>query len=76
MATVTGWTWDYIEDSLTLPRYYALADYWQEHPPTHLLVAAFMGYEATPKKPACGPDNPGSLADLISSFQAIGGIVG
>ena len=41
--TVTGWTWDYIEDNLTLPRVYALMNYWGKHPPLHVMVAAYLG---------------------------------
>jgi hypothetical protein len=39
----TGWTWDYVEDTLTAPRMIALYEYWNKHPPVHKLVAAYMG---------------------------------
>lgn len=41
----TGWTWDYIDDNMTIPRYLALAKYWKEWPPIHKLVAAYLGYK-------------------------------
>jgi hypothetical protein len=38
---------------LTLPRFKALADHWRRHPPTHRLLAAWLGVEAESKaKPA------------------------
>lgn len=32
----------------------AYRKYWQEHPPTHRLVAAFVGYEGSEKKEDVG----------------------
>ena len=49
IAACTGWTWCYIEAELDLPRLVALNAYWKHHPPTHLLLAAFMGVEPPPK---------------------------
>lgn len=34
---------------MTLPRLSALAAYWQEHPPTHIIAAAMAGVKAKPK---------------------------
>lgn len=42
IATATGWTWDTI-DNLSLPQVEELYAYWAKHPPTHILVAAYMG---------------------------------
>jgi hypothetical protein len=33
-----------------LPQVEALSKYWRKHPPVHLLVAAFVGYQA-PEEP-------------------------
>lgn len=30
---------------MTLPRMAALNAYWREHPPAHLLLAAYVGYQ-------------------------------
>ena len=49
LITVTGWTWDYIDDFVTLPRLYALNEYWIEHPPIHLTMAAFAGIKPQKK---------------------------
>jgi hypothetical protein len=28
---------------MDLPRLYAMNDYWQQHPPVHIMVAAYLG---------------------------------
>jgi hypothetical protein len=42
IATATGWTFGEI-DQLTLMEVNELFDYWQEYPPTHVLVSAYLG---------------------------------
>jgi len=38
---------------MTLPRLAAMRRYWNAHPPTHLLIAAYVGYKPpTPPKRA------------------------
>lgn len=44
----TGWTFEQIDQTMTLSRLKALNDYWQQHPPTNNLVAAYLGYEYEP----------------------------
>jgi len=46
VVACTGWTWDYIEDELDVPRLSALSSHWRSHPPTHVLVAAYVGFKA------------------------------
>jgi len=45
VVSVTGWTWDYCEDELTMDRIGALQQEWMEHPPVGDLLAAFMGFK-------------------------------
>jgi len=40
-----GWTYDYIDQHMTLSRLKALHGYLKNHPPTHLLVAAYLDYQ-------------------------------
>jgi len=30
---MTGWTWEYIDETMTLPRFYSLLDFWEVTPP-------------------------------------------
>lgn len=54
---------------MTFPRFYALLDHWQKHPPVHLLVAAFLGYGEKTRR-------PGTLNELVADFKQAGGRVG
>lgn len=49
-----------METTLTLPRIAAYRNYWRQHPPTHMLVARYMGYK---------PDKKGEIGELISMFE-------
>ena len=43
LITVTGWTWEYIDEIMTLPRLSELSAYWYDHPPTHVIAAWSAG---------------------------------
>lgn len=34
---------------MTLPRLYAMNDYWKSHPPIHAMIAAYFGIKRQPK---------------------------
>lgn len=48
LAASFGWTWDYIDKEMTLPRLYEINRYFENHPPVHILLAAFMGVKQKP----------------------------
>lgn len=50
MITSTGWGWEQARSELDIPRLKALTAYWQQYPPTHVLVKGFAGYK--PASPA------------------------
>jgi hypothetical protein len=52
LMTITGWSWEYIDDYMTLPRLFEMMDYWAEHPPLHIVLAAFAGIKPSKKKQA------------------------
>jgi hypothetical protein len=66
----TGWSWAGV-GQLTIPRFKALLRFWQQHPPVHRMVAAYMGIKpgdasaGTPIEGGPGPTsgNSGSAAD-------------
>jgi hypothetical protein len=45
LAASFGWTYDYIDRHMTLRRFRECEAYWEKHPPTHWLAAAYLGYE-------------------------------
>lgn len=63
-----GWTWEYIDDHMTLPRLAAITKFQDKNPPLHWLVAAHMGVHEHQAKAAnkSGIDEHGnSLLDLF-----------
>ena len=54
---------------MTLPRLYALNEYWVDHPPVHIMVAAYLGI-----KPKAKIDNQSGdmLAELLSAGLQMG----
>ena len=45
LCTCFGWTWEYIDECMTFERLESCDRYWKEHPPIHIIVADYMGYE-------------------------------
>ena len=57
-------SWDTVARTMTLHHYRALQRYWTRHPPTHLLIAAWLGVGPKPEP------EPADLGDLIALFGA------
>jgi len=47
---------------MTLPDFYELCDYWKEHPPMHLMVAAQLGAGKA------GAERKGDLGELLAAM--------
>lgn len=77
MCTCFGWTWEYVDDNMTLERLNAMELYWKENPPLHILVANYMGYEK-PKnakdKEKEAEENCAALFAALSSGRTDGSI--
>lgn len=70
MIHALGWTWDAAESQLDLHRLQALTTHWRSHPPTHLLVAAYLGY--APPSAAIRVDNATeATGELATTLQAL-----
>ncbi len=39
-----GWTWEYIDDCMDLPRLSVIYKKWKRTPPVHIMIAAYLGY--------------------------------
>jgi hypothetical protein len=63
LACATGWTWEYIDDHMTIPRLLGFAEYWKESPPVNESVAQVFGGESSPEPPA--GEAPPSLFDAF-----------
>jgi hypothetical protein len=76
LIACTGWSWEYIDESITLPRLYAMNAYWAKNPPVHLLLRQFFGYRPPPDSKA--PDGMNAERDLavfMQAFREAGGTV-
>jgi hypothetical protein len=74
LIACTGWTWEYIDNHMTVPRLSAMTRYWNQNPPVHVLVAGYIGYEA-PKtaedgKPPAAPSQD-DIETLIASIPRV-----
>ena len=38
-----GWTWEYVDECMTVPRFNSIQRAWEYAPPVHMLVAGFFG---------------------------------
>ncbi len=78
LIACTGWTWDYIDQHMTLPRLIAMNSYWTEHPPLHLLVSAYFGVKSGSDNSAfCQKETNNTEHDLqefANLFMEAGGI--
>ena len=59
---MTGWTWDYVENTLTVPRLKKLQEEWQKHPPVPLVLAAWLKVK---------PQEQGTQQELLERVQAM-----
>lgn len=66
----TGMTWDQVLDDLDLVRLQAINQYWAEHPPTHILVAAYLGVKPSPKSDSTDVDEE-SLKTLVENVGSM-----
>lgn len=64
MASFPGWSWEYIDEQMTIPRLDAINAYHRKHPPLHLAVAAYLGV-GEKARPSELTDDGRSLFDLF-----------
>ena len=63
-------TWGEVQDELDMPSLAALTEYWDSYPPTHVMVAAYLGIK--PKAKASGKprvNDDAAIAEILANFQ-------
>ncbi|MEI7669245.1 MAG: hypothetical protein WCJ33_04100 [Pseudomonadota bacterium] len=60
---MTGWNWDYVENTLTVERIMLLYAEWERNPPLTIMVAAFLGIK---------PKEQGKHEDFVNQIMASG----
>lgn len=75
----TGCTPQQVWEEWDLPSIFAQLRYWKDHPPLHLLAAAYLGItpvsESTSTNTASDTDEQGSLEELFNAFPPPRGLV-
>lgn len=58
-----------VEEQLDLHRLYALTRHWRQHPPIHILAAAYLQYEPPASRIMIDADTEvtGELAEMLAS---------
>lgn len=64
MTCFPGWTYEYIDDHMTIPRVLEINGYQKKHPALHIMVAGYIGAGSTSAKPAEIDENGQSLFDV------------
>jgi hypothetical protein len=65
--TCFGWSWEYIDEQMTLPRLRAIWKQWNRFPPLHMMVGAYFGY-GKEKKAAAETNEP--LDSMFASLSS------
>ena len=68
MSCFPGWTWEYVDRHMTLPRLMSLQNYWGEHPPIHRMVASYLGYK--PRAKLSNKDSTAKADAEVGAFIA------
>ena len=74
MITLTGWTYEYIDEYMTFPRLRELGNYWRRCPPAHVQLAGLLAAlgcmgGGLPD----GREETATLDEFIADWQALGG---
>lgn len=67
--TITGWSWEYIDEYMTLPRLHAMTEYWTQHPPVHILLGALLGIKSSTRDTS---PNSNEAEKIMAEFAAAG----
>jgi len=67
LSMCLSWTYDYIDNNMTLSRLDEYRRYFLKHPPTHQLVAAYLGYEYKDKQ-----EGSAFLRNILAQAKAQG----
>ena len=66
LISAFGWSWEYVDEEMTLPRMAAILNHWELTPPVAVSlagIAASLGVKMEPKKSAA--ENASELQELL-----------
>jgi hypothetical protein len=82
----TGWTWEYVDWNMDLPRLFSMSRYWRKHPSVRAMVQAYLGIKPEALDSPSGnsissnktesENSEKDLAEFMQAFTSIGGKTG
>lgn len=78
LACNQGWTWEYVDQNMDIPRLLAMNAYWAKHPPLHIMVQSYFGFkpQAASTVPSDHKNTEQGLREFAQMFSAAGGGIG
>ena len=76
LISQTGWTWEYIDAHMDIPRLIAMNRHWRQHPPLQVMVQNYLGIKPAPEPRHTAEASVNSETDLeqfMQMFAAAGG---
>jgi hypothetical protein len=70
-----GWTFEYIDEFVTLPQLKQMSHFWEKSPPIHQMIAAYLGIG---KSKTIGEEvvvAEDAMPDLLREFAQAGGVL-
>jgi len=69
-----GWTWEYVDEFMTLPRLRGILHYWAKQPPLHLMVGWYLGIGGKDQGVKKAQDlTEAEKAEFFDKLAALGG---
>jgi hypothetical protein len=73
MSCFPGWTWEYVDEHMTLPRLAAIVKYHNTNPPLHWMAARYLGYGASAEKTTAKSELDEDGLSLFDHFPVMRG---
>ena len=71
MIRATGWSWEYVDQHMTLPRLDAFLEDWRQTPAIESLAAWYMGYKPSGKGNANAEPTPSDIAEMAELVESL-----
>lgn len=78
LCTVMGWTWEYVEEHMTLPRLYALIETWKQQPPAAVSlanIARALGWQPAAPTATARQAKKRTREEILAEFGGMAGVV-
>jgi hypothetical protein len=70
-----GWTFEHIDEFVTLPQLKEMSHFWEKSPPIHQMIAAYFGIGKSKAIANEGVAADDAMPDLLREFVDAGGVL-